>query len=173
MIEFALCIPFLLLMLFSLVYFGRYFLLTQVILHAAQEAAKVAARTPNMSDDSTRESVRGFTSDGSGSNTQSVIYAALGSANLLSNGSTGDMPDGAKIEILPWDSDGTTEDTTPDGTIQVRIDYPFQLLGNIFDGTTEPIKMSFTLDGSKPAFTLPNFTISQRAIAAQEIYQTD
>src|SRR5262249_50065044 len=100
---------------------------------------------------------------------------ALGAANLLSNGQTGDLPPGAKIEILPWDSDGGTADSSvPLGTVQVRIDYPFALLANPFGNTTiasQNVAVAMTADGSGRTVQFKNFTISERATAAWEIYQ--
>jgi TadE-like protein len=175
MIEFALSIPFLLLILVSILFFGRYFLITQVLLYAAQQGAKVASSTANLTDDNTRNNIRGFfTGSGGGeANNTSVIYTALASANLLSKGNSGDLPIGAKVEILPWDSNGSTSDTIPAGTVEVRIDYPFQLIGSPFNSSgpnwTVGIAMTLTNNGSPLDFF--NFIISQRAVAAQQIYQ--
>jgi Flp pilus assembly protein TadG len=172
MVEFALAIPFLLLIIVSVVYFGRYFLIAQVLLSAAQEAAKVAARTPNLNDPNTRDIVRGFTTTGAAVNPNSVIYGALASARLLSNTISGDMPPGSVVEILPWDA--TAGDTIPPpGTVAVKVAYPFQLMGSPFKGTALPVQIAFTIDGSKPPFQFPNFTISEQATAGQEIYQQD
>src|ERR1700679_4202471 len=121
MVEFGLSIPFLMLIFIAMLFFGRYFLLAQTILYAAEEGAKMASRTPNLTDPDTRTQVKGFSSTGSQQNPQSLIYNALGAANLLSNGQTGDLPPGAKVEILPWDSDGSIADNAvPLGTVQVR-----------------------------------------------------
>src|SRR5271170_1151628 len=129
MVEFALSVPFLLLILVSVVFFGRYFLIAQVLLSAAQEGAKIAARTPNLSDPNVRDMVRGFSVTGAEVSPNSVIYGALASANLLSGTISGNMPPGSQVEILPWDA--TASDTIPPpGTLAVKIAYPFQLLGN-------------------------------------------
>jgi hypothetical protein len=171
MIEFALSFPFLLFMLVSILYFGRYFLIAQVLLAAAQEGAKIAARTPNLSDDNVRDMLRGFTKYGVETNPNSVIYGALASANLLSGTISGNMPPGSQVEILPWDQ--TVGDILPPpGTIAVKIAYPFQFLGsNLGNPFSGNVAIAFTVDGSKPAFVFPNFTISQQVTAAQEIYQ--
>ncbi len=124
MIEFALAIPFLMLILFSVLYFGRYFLISQILLYAAQEGAKTASRTPNLSDDNVRNMVRGFTTDGAQLNTNSVIYAALASARLLSQTTSGNLPNGSSIQILPWDGTGVGN-TIPAGTVAVKITYSF------------------------------------------------
>ena len=171
MIEFALAIPFLLLILFSVLYFGRYFLVSQVLLFAAQEGAKIASRTPGLSNNSTRDMVRGFTTGGAAANTNSVIYTALASAGLLSQTNSGSMPPGSSIQILPWD--GASGTAIPAGTVAVNITYPFQLLGNPFTGQSTgsvqsvAVAMSFTA----PALKFPNFKISQQAVAAEEVYQ--
>lgn len=172
MVEFALCSTVLFLIMFAIMFFGRYYLVSQVLLYAAQEGVKIASRTPNLSNAQVRDGIRGFAGKAA-FNPSSPIYVALGSANLLSNNNTGNLPNGAKIEILPWDSDGTAADTIPPGTIGVRIDYPFQLCGNVFSGApSQVIGVWLTLDQQKgSAVTFNNFTLTQRAIAAQEIYQ--
>lgn len=170
MIEFALATPFVLLILISILFFGRYFLVAQVLLHAAQEGARVASSIPNLSDETTRDNVRGFSTAGTQVNSQSVIYATIASAGLLSQGNTGNMPPGSRVEILPWDADGTTADITPPGTVQVRIDYPFQLVGNPFTGPTQQVSVAMSLGTGAP-IKFSNFTISQRVVSAQEIYQ--
>jgi Flp pilus assembly protein TadG len=175
MVEFGLAIPFLMLIFVSILFFGRYFLMAQTVLYAAQEGAKLASRTPNLTDADTRSQVRGFNTSGGELNPQSVIYTALGAANLLSHGMTGDLPSGAKVEILPWDSDGSTADNAlAPGTVQVRVDYPFALLANPF-GTSaianQSIGIAMTADGSGRPVQFNNFTMTQRATAAWEIYQ--
>lgn len=109
--------------------------------------------------------VRGFSVTGSPTNPNSVIYSALGSAGLLSQGSTGNLPYGSRVEIIPWDADGVG-DTTPAGTVQVRIDYPFELIANPFSKTTTQAPYVNIV----PVRFL-NFTITQRATAGEEIYQ--
>jgi Flp pilus assembly protein TadG len=173
MIEFALSIPFLLLILFSVLYFGRYFLVAQVLLYAAQEGAKIASRTPYLSDDNVRSTLRGFTIDGAQYNTNSVVYKAFASAGLLSQTTAGNLPPGSNVQILPWDATANTNNPIPPGTVAVRINYPFQLIGNPFTGASNGSVKSFALAMSftAPALKFPNFTISQQAVAAEEIYQ--
>ncbi len=165
MVEFALSIPLLLIILFGVIYYGQVFLISQILLYAAQEGAKVASRTPNLSNSSVRDTVRGFTTSGSPINTASVIYSALSSSMLLSQGNTGTMPAGSRVEILPWDSDGTPADQTPAGTVGVRISYPFQ-----FPGNNLTVAIATSTSGGTPMSFL-GFTITERAIASQEIYQ--
>ena len=173
MVEFAISVPFLFLILAAVLFFGRYFFVAQILLNASQEGAKIAASTANLSDENTRDLLRGFTTAGAQSNTNSVLYAALSAANLLSQGNSGDLPQGSKIEILPWDSDGSPGDTIPAGTVAVRIDYPFSLFGTGSTGaspnSTMTLKVALSFD--KPPVTFNNFTITQRAVAAQQIYQ--
>jgi len=177
MVELGLSMPFLMLIFIAILFFGRYFLMTQALLYAAEEGAKLASRTPNLTDSDTRSQVRGFTigSGGGQVNPQSLIFTALGAANLLSNGQTGNLPSGAKVEILPWDSDGTPGDiAVPLGTVQVRIDYPFALLANPFGGTgiaSQNIGIAMTANGSGRPVQFSNFTMTQRATAAWEVYQ--
>jgi hypothetical protein len=175
MVELAMAMPFLMIIFIGILFFGRYFLMAQTILYAAEEGAKLASRTPNLTDPDTRAQVRGFTTGGSQLNNQSYIYRALGAANLLSNGQTGNLPPGAKVEILPWDSDGTIGDSQVAlGTVQVRIDYPFALLANPFGNSNivnQNVAVGMTANGSGRPVQFKNFTITQRASAAWEIYQ--
>jgi len=169
MVEFAIALPVLTFFLVALLFFGRYFMVAQVILHAAQEGAKVASRTPNLNDQDTRDLVRGFNIGGSGTNPNSVIYRALGSARLLSQQTTGDLPPGAGILIMPFDND---DGTTPPGAVSVKISYPFELWGNPFNpGSSQDIKIGFTPAGGGTPFAFHNFTIVEQAVAADEIYQ--
>lgn len=173
MVEFALAMPFLFLIIVSILYFGRYFLMAQTLLYAAQEGARIAASTPNLSNDIVRSTVRGFDLGGGVVNTNSAIYSAFASANLLSNRTSGNLPPGASVQILPWDASGTTTYVPPAGTVSVVINYPFQLLGNPFTGQNNgsvsnvAVAMSFT----GPALQFPKFIITEQAVAAQEIYQ--
>jgi Flp pilus assembly protein TadG len=174
MVEFALCMPFLFLILIAILYFGRYFLIAQVLLYAAQEGAKVASRTPNLSDSATRDMVRGFTTGGTALNPNSVIYSACASASLLSNKTSGNLPNGANVQILPWDSTGNGSFTAPPGTVAVLISYPFQLLGSPFTGplgtgSVKSLTVAMSFTGQPLRF--PNFAITQQAVAAQEVYQ--
>ena len=174
MVEFAFALPFLIFILVSIVFFGRYFLIAQVLLSAAQEAAKVAARTPNLNDPAVRDTVRGFTTTGAAVNPNSVIYGALASARLLSNTISGDMPPGSLVEILPWDA--TSADTIPPpGTVAVKVAYPFQLMGNPFQPTQQPsvIVGLYTVNAATQGIHFNNFVISEQATAGQEIYQQD
>jgi TadE-like protein len=174
MIEFALAIPFLLLLLVGMLYFGRYFLISEILLFAAQEGAKVASRTPNLSNGDVRDSLRGFTAGGAATNLNSPIYIALAASRLLSQGNSGNLPPAAKVEILPWDSDGSAGDslvTANTGTIGVRIDYPMQIMGNPFKGQAQSVNIAMSLNNSNPPVKFLNFTITQRAVAAEEIFQ--
>ena len=174
MVEFAFALPFLIFILVSIVFFGRYFLIAQVLLSAAQEAAKVAARTPNLNDPAVRDTVRGFTTTGAAINPNSVIYGALASARLLSNTISGDMPPGSSVEILPWDAT-STDTIPPPGTVAVKVAYPFQLMGNPFQPPQQPsvIVGLYTVNGATQGIHFNNFIISEQATAGQEIYQQD
>jgi Flp pilus assembly protein TadG len=168
MVETVLSIPFLLLALFSIIYFGRFFYMTQVITYAAQEGARVASRVPNLQDADVRSAVAGFATDGTTINTNSVVYNAFSSARLLTNGATGNLPTGAKVKLLPWDSDGSVDDQIPTGTVAVRIQYPFKFLG---DDPNFPGDLQLSLGTADPIVTLGNFELSEKATASQEIYQ--
>ena len=175
MVEFALVIPFVLLCLIAIIFFGKAFYVTQTLSYAAQQGAKAAARTPKLQDSSARDAVRGFSSDGAASGSSSVISSALGAAHLLSNGETGDLPPGAKVLILPFDGDGNAESNTPTGTISVLIEYPFSLLINPFTGTSsgeaQSVAIPLSADSAAPAVPFPDFVMRQKATVSPEIYQ--
>jgi Flp pilus assembly protein TadG len=168
MVEMVLSIPFLLLALFSIIYFGRFFYTSQVITYAAQEGARVASRVPNLQDSDVRAAVAGFTANGTAVNTNSVVYGAFSSARLLTNGTTGNLPTGAKVKLLPWDSDGSPDDQVPVGTVAVRIQYPFKLLGQDPNATGH---LTLSLGTQDPIADLADFVLSEKATASQEIYQ--
>lgn len=175
MVEFALCVPLLLMLLIGTIYFGRAFFLKQIILAAAQEGARLASRTPNLADNAVRDTVRGFTTSGAVANTSSVIYAALAAGYLLSDGAAGDLPSGAQVKILPWDSDGASTDSIPNGTVAVVINYPFnfnvQSAGNASNNASGGFDIATSIDGTSNPVHLPSFTVSEKAVSAAEIYQ--
>lgn len=168
MVEFAIAMPFLMLILVAILFFGRYFLITQVLLYAAQEGAKVASRTPNLSTSAVRDMVRGFSVDGTPTNTNSVIYTSIASAKLLTKGNVGNLPQGASIMVLPWD--GNIGTPIQNGTIGVAITYPFSFMGSNFSGGVKSLKIAMSFNGNGVTFN--TFNIVQSAIASQEVYQT-
>jgi len=173
MVEFAFSIPFLLLIIVTIMYFGRVFYIKQAVAMACQEGARLASRTPDLSDVQIRESVTGFTLSGDPVNSSSVVAQQLGSARLLSQGATGSLPPGAKIKVLPFDSDGSVEDEIAPGTIAIRIEYPFVFTGNAFTGGAKDFGNSigiYTGVGGSPVSFL-DFPISERAVALAEVYQ--
>jgi hypothetical protein len=141
----------------------------------AQEGVRTASRVPNLQDAATRDFVRGFSSSGTAVNTSSIIYQSLGAASLLSNGNTGDLPSGASVKILPWDSDGSVAATVQPGTIGILVEYPFSLLINPFTkqaGTpVTAVSIPLTLDPAAPQITFPDFVMTEKAIVSQEVYQ--
>jgi Flp pilus assembly protein TadG len=173
MVEIALSIPFLLLCLVAIMYFGRAYFIVQTCTFAAQEGAKVASRLPNLSDPNTREYVRGFTTGGAGTNPNSVVYAILGGATLLSSGRTGDLPDQASVKILPWDATDAA-DVSPSGTITVVVTYPFSLLINPFTkqaaGETTQVNLAMSAEDTNPV-RFGDFSIRQSATVAPQVYQ--
>jgi hypothetical protein len=175
LVEFALAIPFVLLCVIAIIYFGKAFLVAQTLSYAAQEGARVAARTPNLNDAAIRERVRGFTTGGGGVNPDSVVYAALAGARLLSGGTSGDLPPGSTVKVLPWDTDGSPEDVVPPGTVAVRITYPYSLLINPFTGQaageTTQVAIQLSAEDNAAPVPFPDFAMSEKATAAQEIYQ--
>src|SRR5262249_46758824 len=78
LVEFAFAIPFLLVVTVAIIYFGHLFYIKQTIVYAAQEAARVCARTPNLQDPTVRGFVCGFDATGSAINSNSVVASILG-----------------------------------------------------------------------------------------------
>jgi hypothetical protein len=173
LVEFAFAAPVLLMFVVGIVYFGKAFYQIQVLAFTAQEGARLAARTPSLSDPTNRDFVRGFTTGGTAVNTSSIIYQSLGAAQLLSNGNDGNLPPGASVKIMPWDSDGTT--ITQPGTISISIQYPFSLLINPFTKQSATdvtaVSIPLTLDPAAPQITFPDFAMTEQATVSQEIYQ--
>jgi len=164
MVEFALSLPLLLLFLVSILYFGRAFYVKQIVTMAAQEGTRMIARVPGLSDNSTRDYMRGFTTDGQTINAASPVYLALAAGHLLDgpNGASGNLPAGSRVEILPWDDASTS---LPAGTVSVRIQYPFKFLSSPKFGT---VRVWSGPDGA--AIPFANTLISEQAVAAQEVY---
>lgn len=178
LVEFAFAIPFLLLCVVAIIYFGRAFYVSQILSYAAQEGARAAASMPNLNDPTVRDAVRGFTTSGDASNTNSVIYSILHDANLLSGGATvasGSLPASAVVKILPWDGDGSAQDAVPAGTVAVRVDYPFSILINPFTGQSATpvtsISIALTANPADAPVAFPDFRMSEKATVAQSIYQ--
>jgi Flp pilus assembly protein TadG len=178
LVEFAFAIPFLLLCVIGIVYFGRVFFTAQVLAYAAQEGARQAASIPNLDSTDVRDAVRGFSSSGTESNQSSVIYRAMGAAHLLSQGTTGNLPPGAKVKILlpngGGDSDGSAEDFVPPGTVAVRVEYPFSLLIDPFTGQphgqTTSVSIALTADPANPPVPFADIKLSEKAVVAQQVY---
>ncbi len=169
MVEFALCIPFLLLFVVAIIYFGKLFYTKQIVIMAAQEGVRLSSRLPNLSDSGNRDYVRGFSVSGQAINIDSPIYRAMAAGHLLSgvNGESGDLPAGSAVEILPWDD---TSANLPAGVISVRIKYPFAFassptsqseFGSTFDVYTGP--------GGSP-ISFANQLITEQAVASQEVF---
>jgi hypothetical protein len=175
LVEFAFAIPLLLLLVVGVVYFGKAFYIKQVLSYAAQQGAFFACHVPNLSDSGVRDTVRGFTTGGTATNSGSIIYTGLAAASLLSQGNNGDLPPGAQIKILPWDGDGSTADTIPAGTVAVRVVYPFSLLNNPFTGKpagdVSSVSIAMTPDPGNAPVAFADFQMSEKAVVAQEIYQ--
>lgn len=169
MVEFALCIPCLLLFVVAIIYFGKLFLTKQIVVMAAQEGARLASRIPNLDNSANRDYVRGFAVSGEAMNTDSPIYRAMAAGHLLTgaNGESGDLPPGSTVEILPWDDPASA---LPQGVINVRIKYPFSFLsspnsssefGNSFD--------VYTGNGGSP-ISFANQLLTEQAVASQEVF---
>lgn len=180
LVEFVFALPFLILAIVAIIYFGKAFYTKQMLCFAAQECARFAARVPNLSDPSVRDAIRGFTTDGAligeddPSSNISPIYRALSSAHMLSgdDGAHGNLPPGSTVKILPWDDD---QSSTGD-TVKVEISYPFGLMVDPRTGTSsdkfgDSVNISFGTEGPETAVPFANTTITEAASAAQEVYQ--
>ncbi|MBX9689816.1 MAG: pilus assembly protein [Candidatus Obscuribacterales bacterium] len=177
LVEFALSIPFLILAIVAIVYFGKAFYVKQVLSYAAQNAARSAARMPRLSDESVRDSLRGFSVDGAligpddPQSNPSPVYRALSAAHMLSSddGMHGDLPEGASVQILPFDEGESNSEI-----VTVKIQYPFGLMhdwrSNQGDSEFgETITISEGVPNSGISFGESD--IIESASAAQEIYQ--
>lgn len=179
MVEFAFAIPFLLLIVLSIIYFGRVFYTKQAVAMACQEASRLASRTPNLNDSQVRANLVGFTTSGDSVNSASVVAQALGSAGLLSQGSTGSLPPGSVVKVLPYDSDGSVDETIAPGTVGVRIEYPFVFAGSAFPANNANSDFPTTMGSSVGVWSgwggspvsFFNFLISERAVSFTEVYQ--
>ena len=175
LVEFALAIPFLLLCLVAIIYFGKLFYTKQIIAYAAQEGARAASRLPDLSNSSTLDRVRGFSESGSltGSDDDSnpsPIYRALSAAKLLSGaeGKRGNLPAGARVIVegaLPG-SDRVT----------VTVEYPFGLFFNPATGTSTggevtEVNIAMSAETGAEPVRFGDFLLSETASAAQEVYQ--
>jgi Flp pilus assembly protein TadG len=171
MVEAAFAIPFMLLCVVAIIYFGRAAYIEQILVYAAQEGARAAAAVPNLSDPSVRETVIGFEANGyRQTNAQTAVSNILGAANLLSNGKTGDLPASARVQVLPWDD---SNDPVPPGTIAVKITYPFSLLTNPFTGNSGEVKQLNMSLGAKndPGIRFGDLVFTEKATVAQALYQ--
>ena len=157
MVETALAIPFLMLMLLGVIYFGYYFYIANIVSFAAQQGAITAGSTPDLQDSSVRDSVRGFSPSGQTTNTSSLVYNILASASLLNGGMQGSLPTGAQVLILPYDG-GTASPALPAGAVAFQITYPFKLFGSSsnFTGTI---------------YGFPNLNIVQQAAVFPQVYE--
>lgn len=180
MVELALSIPLLLLCLLSIIYFGRFFFTQQVLNYAAQEAARTAARTPNMGDASVRDAVRGFSTDGrllgvDDQSNPSPVYRILSSAHMLNQGDgrQGNLPPGASVSVSPWDEGNASSNDI----VTVTIKYPFGLTvssrsGQKAENFGEQVGVWTGPDGGPVNFQNdPSQALEASASCPAEIYQ--
>lgn len=165
LVEFALAIPFVVLVIVAIMYFGRVFYVKQAVLLATQEAARDLSRIPSELLDSQvfLENRVGYTSTGQATNGDSVAAGILGAANLLSGGKTGDLPPGSRVDVyyLPGSTlpGGTS---LPPGAVAVRISYPFKFIG----GTNQVDVWSG--EGGDPV-SFGDFDVSELTVSVKEI----
>ncbi len=155
LVELALSIPFLLLIIFGIIYFGRLFYIKQVLLIACQSTAQLASQYPNLNDPNVRDNIRGFTVSGQTYNINSPNYNAFSASYLLSNGNSGNLPNGSSIYLLPFDTNSVNGIQASPNSVSVVIEYPMNIFGNnqnlnIWQGNGSPL-------------TLPSFTVTEYA----------
>jgi Flp pilus assembly protein TadG len=174
LVETALCLPLLLIFLVAIVYFGKLFYTCQITAYASQQGARLAGKLPNLQDAGAREKVRGFTLTGKAANRQSIIYRTLSCGHLLTNGSSGDLPTGSKILILPYDN--LAGYTTPPGTVSVVIAYQFRLLQHNDEDTDDlsiPVPALDSQKQSPRTLSFPSFTLTEQATVPRELYEEE
>lgn len=171
MVEFAFSLPFLLIIILSIMYFGRIFYIKQALVSACQESARALSRIPNAkADPAVYQEVLGYDEDGQaigGNSDNSIIAKALGGAQLLSNGNTGNLPTGSKVTVN-WPEEN--------GSLTVEITYPFKALASSFQNTSDYPGGTYVYsgeggaaNGDKIPFT--DFPITEKAVALSEVYQ--
>lgn len=174
LVEFALAIPFVVLVLVAIMYFGRVFFVKQAVLLATQEAARDLSRIPSELLDSPifLENRVGYTSTGQATNSDSVAAGILGAANLLSGGKTGDLPPGSRVDV--YYLQGSTLPggaSLPQGAIAVRISYPFKFIGDPFGNNPSEFGNSIDVwsgEGGDPV-RFSDFDISELTVSVKEI----
>ncbi|MBZ0185872.1 MAG: pilus assembly protein [Candidatus Obscuribacterales bacterium] len=173
LVEFALAIPFVVLVIVAIMYFGRVFYIKQVVLLATQEAARDLSRMPGeiLDDPTLRESRIGFTTTGAQTEPNSVAGGILGAANLLSAGNTGDLPPGSQVNVYYYPNNLPPDGILPVGSIKVRISYPFKFINNPFGTTSTEFGNSVDVwtgeDGDPVKFE--DFSIIEQTVFVKEI----
>lgn len=174
LVEFALALPFFLLCLVSVIYFGKLFFVKQVVCYAAQEGARVASRMPDLSNPQTLDRVRGFDDGGNvvgpdDESNPSPIYRALSAGQLLSgpNGKSGPLPAGARV-VVEGASPGSDR-------VTVTVEYPFGLFFNPQTGSSSgevtQVNIAMTASPGDTPVPFADFVVKEAASAAQEVYQ--
>ncbi len=174
LVEFALAIPFFLLCLISIIYFGKLFYTRQIVTYAAQEGARAASRLPDLSSSATLDRIRGFDDGGNVSgpdddSNPSPIYRALSAGKLLSGteGKRGPLPAGARVLI-----DGAAAGSD---RVTVTVEYPFGLFYNPQTGSSggevSQVNIAMSADPSAASVRFGDFVLKESASAAQEVYQ--
>ena len=174
LVEFALAIPFILLIIVAIMYFGRVFYVKQAVLLATQEAARDLSRIPSELLDSPvfLENRVGYTSTGQATNGDSVASGILGAANLLSGGKTGDLPPGSRVDVYYLQGSALPSGTSlPQGAVAVRISYPFKFIGDPFGNSASEFGSSIDVwsgEGGDPV-SFSDFDVSELTVSVKEI----
>lgn len=155
LVELALAIPFLLMVLFCLFYFGRLFYIKQIMLIACQATAQLASQYPNLNNPSLRNYLRGFTTSGQVINLNSPNYEAFSAANMLSNGNSGNLPPGSQICLMPYDTTNINGIQASPNSVSVVMQYPLNIFGNSHN-------LNIWMGNGNP-LTLNNFTVTEYA----------
>ena len=163
LVELALAIPFLLMVLFCLFYFGRQFYIKQILLIACQATAQLASQYPNLNSPGLRNYLRGFTTSGQVVNLNSPNYEAFSAANMLSNGNSGNLPPGSQVYIMPYDTTNINGIQASPNSVSVVIQYPL----NIFVNTQN---LNIWMGNGNP-LTLSNFTVTEYSSYPMQLNQ--
>lgn len=167
MLELCLCLPFLLLVISAIFYFGRLFFTQQVVAYAARQGAESLRRVPNIVEPSIRESITGFSTSGRTTFENAPIRRIFSSAGLLSQGNNGDLPPGSKFEVLPFDD--RTHQLSSAGTIGVRIEYPFSFFPSGATGEDKQSDDSITPESAKSSSQFGKYMVTFEATVPAEI----
>ena len=163
MVEFAFSLPFFLLIMLTILFFGRYFYIKQVVLSACQEAARRLSTSANLASADNRQAITGFDTSGNLVNGTAPVAVLLKGAGLFSGDN---LPVGSSVKVLPFDAEGD-DPVVQDGTLAVKITYPFNFMAG--QGQNDYVAVYSGDDGAPVRFE--NGLISEIAVSHMDISQ--